>query len=68
MKYLLLTYEHHLASFLDEKGIQWSCRIQISDIIDDTICVYLPKNYTATDIWKLRSEFEEWKERYCSEY
>lgn len=65
MKYLVITYEHHLGSFLDEKGMVWSSPV---GKLRDTICVHLPKSYTATQVWNLRVEFEQWKERYCSEY
>lgn len=62
MNQLVIRYEHHLASFLDEKGIKWC-----GGITHEYICIYLP-NRNPRYVWNLKSEFEEWKERYCSEY
>lgn len=64
MKQLCIEYEHHLASFLDEKGIKWSAG---SGKLHDIICIYLP-NHNPKYVWNLKAEFEEWKKMYCSNY
>jgi len=46
MKTITIEYTHGLASYLDEIGIKFST-------LDDTICIYLPKTYTYSDVWKL---------------
>lgn len=58
-----ITYESHLPSFLDDKGIEWSSG---TGKFQDIICVYLPTS-TPEYIWYLRKEFEQWKVRYCNQ-
>ena len=64
MKTITIEYLYGLGSFLDEKNIKWSSISPLthSTAFEDLICIYLPKGYTANDVWKLCMEFNEWKE------
>jgi hypothetical protein len=56
MKTITIKYTYGLASYLDEIGITFSTK-------DDFICIYLPKKYTFTDVWKLCMQYNDFREK-----
>jgi hypothetical protein len=57
---IVTEYISGLGDYLDRTNIRWSS-LSI-DYVSDFVCIYLPNEWTAQDVWQFTIEFTQFKE------